>query len=155
LPNVKFGKFGSRAALEQDGFRVNRFGFPLWDKADSTCWLEERGRHGWQSRTLSIFASGWLRQLRKAGCRGVKRRRILPWGSARSSIGCGICGNGQRGAGSDGWAQAEVIRDEHEAWLRERIREPDFPLRGLVAELAARGLKSTIARYGTSFTPRS
>lgn len=33
------------------------------------------------------------------------------------------------------------IRDGHAAWLLERIGAGDFTLRGLVAELAARGLK--------------
>jgi putative transposase len=32
------------------------------------------------------------------------------------------------------------IRDEHRDWLIARCRERDFTLRGLVAELAARGL---------------
>ena len=32
------------------------------------------------------------------------------------------------------------IRGEHAAWLRERIAAGPFTLRGLVAELAARGL---------------
>lgn len=33
------------------------------------------------------------------------------------------------------------IRGEHEIFLRERIKSGDFTLRGLVAELASRGLK--------------
>ena len=33
------------------------------------------------------------------------------------------------------------IRGEHEAWLLERIQRGDYTLRGLVAELAERGLK--------------
>jgi putative transposase len=33
------------------------------------------------------------------------------------------------------------IRGEYEAWLRQRIGERDFTLRGLVAELGERGLK--------------
>src|SRR6266702_676535 len=43
--------------------------------------------------------------------------------------------------GQIGGHKPKAIRDEHETWLRERIRERDFTLRGLVAELAARGLK--------------
>ncbi len=43
--------------------------------------------------------------------------------------------------GQMGGHKPKAIRDEHEAWLRERIRERDFTLRGLVGELAARGLK--------------
>jgi transposase len=43
--------------------------------------------------------------------------------------------------GQMGGHKPRAIRDEHEAWLRERIGDRDFTLRGLVAELAARGLK--------------
>ncbi|MEJ0068918.1 MAG: IS630 family transposase [Pseudomonadota bacterium] len=43
--------------------------------------------------------------------------------------------------GQMGGHKPRAIRDEHEAWLRERLREGDFTLRGLVAELAERGLK--------------
>jgi putative transposase len=43
--------------------------------------------------------------------------------------------------GQMGGHKPKAIRDEHEAWLRARIRERAFTLRGLVAELAARGLK--------------
>ena len=42
--------------------------------------------------------------------------------------------------GQMGGHKPKAIRDEHEAWLRHRIRERDFTLRGLVAEFAARGL---------------
>jgi transposase len=40
-----------------------------------------------------------------------------------------------------GGYKPRMIAGEHRAWLLERIREKDFTLRGLVAELAARGLK--------------
>ena len=43
--------------------------------------------------------------------------------------------------GQMGGHKPKAIRDEHEAWLRERIGERDFTLRGLVVELAARGIK--------------
>lgn len=43
--------------------------------------------------------------------------------------------------GQMGGRKPRSIRGEHEVWLRERITEQDFTLRGLVAELAARGLK--------------
>ena len=53
------------------------------------------------------------------------------------------------------------IGGEHEAWLRERASRGDFTLRGLVAELAERGLKvdyrtmwSFIRREGLSFKKR-
>jgi len=43
--------------------------------------------------------------------------------------------------GQMGGHKPRTIRDEHETWLRERLRQGDFTLRGLVAELAERGLK--------------
>jgi transposase len=42
--------------------------------------------------------------------------------------------------GQMGGHKPKAIRNEHETWLRARLRERDFTLRGLVAELAARGL---------------
>jgi len=43
--------------------------------------------------------------------------------------------------GRMGGHKPRAIRGEHEVWLRERIGERDFTLRGLVVELAGRGLK--------------
>ena len=40
-----------------------------------------------------------------------------------------------------GGYKPQSIRGEYRAWLVERTREKDFSLRGLVAELAERGLK--------------
>ena len=43
--------------------------------------------------------------------------------------------------GQMGGHKPRAIRDEHEVWLRERIAEGTFTLRGLVGEFAERGLK--------------
>jgi transposase len=43
--------------------------------------------------------------------------------------------------GQMGGHKPKAIRGEHHDWLVERCRERDFTLRGLVAELAERGLK--------------
>ena len=40
-----------------------------------------------------------------------------------------------------GGYRQKSIRGEHREWLLERMKEKDFTLRGLVAELAERGLK--------------
>jgi putative transposase len=40
-----------------------------------------------------------------------------------------------------GGHKPKAIRNEHHDWLVARCRERDFSLRGLVAELAERGLK--------------
>jgi len=43
--------------------------------------------------------------------------------------------------GQMGGHKPKAIRGEHEIWLRERVHAGDFTLRGLVGELAERGLK--------------
>lgn len=43
--------------------------------------------------------------------------------------------------GQMGGHKPKAIRDAHAIWLRARLRAGDFTLRGLVAELAGRGLK--------------
>jgi putative transposase len=43
--------------------------------------------------------------------------------------------------GKMGGHKPKAIAGEHRAWLLLRIKEKDFTLRGLVAELAERGLK--------------
>ena len=43
--------------------------------------------------------------------------------------------------GKIGGYKPKSIRNEHRVWLLARIKDRDFTLRGLVAELAARGLK--------------
>ena len=60
--------------------------------------------------------------------------------------------------GQMGGHRPRLIVGEHEAWLRERMAAGDFTLRGLVAELAERGLKvdyrtvwSFAHRQGLSF----
>ena len=44
--------------------------------------------------------------------------------------------------GQMGGHKPRAIRGDHEVWLRHRLQEREFTLRGLVAELAARGLKA-------------
>src|ERR1700681_1402931 len=48
---------------------------------------------------------------------------------------------GSLAPGQMGGHKPKAIRGGHEVWLRERLGEGEFPLRGLVAELADRGLK--------------
>ena len=43
--------------------------------------------------------------------------------------------------GQMGGHKPKAISGEHAAWLSQRIKDGDFTLRGLVAELAERGLK--------------
>jgi transposase len=48
--------------------------------------------------------------------------------------------SGSVAPGQMGGHKPKAIAGEHEVWLRQRVKEKDFTLRGLVAELAARGL---------------
>lgn len=48
---------------------------------------------------------------------------------------------GSVAAGQMGGRKPKAIRGEHHDWLVERCKEKEFTLHGLVAELAARGLK--------------
>jgi putative transposase len=48
---------------------------------------------------------------------------------------------GSLAPGQMGGHKPKAIRDEHRDWLLQRTRAGDFTLRGLVAELGARGLK--------------
>ncbi len=43
--------------------------------------------------------------------------------------------------GQIGGHRPKAIRDEHAVWLRARMQERDFTVRGLIAELAERGLR--------------
>ena len=48
---------------------------------------------------------------------------------------------GSLAPGQMGGHRPKKIRGKHEGWLLQRCREADFTLRGLVGELAGRGLK--------------
>lgn len=48
---------------------------------------------------------------------------------------------GSAAPGKMGGYKPKAIAGEHHVWLMERTKEKDFTLRGLVAELAERGLK--------------
>ena len=48
---------------------------------------------------------------------------------------------GSAAPGQMGGHKPKAIRDGHESWLRQRLGERQFTMRGLVAEFAERGLK--------------
>jgi putative transposase len=48
---------------------------------------------------------------------------------------------GSLAPGQIGGHRPKAIRDDHAAWLRARMRERDFTVRGLIDELAERGLR--------------
>ena len=48
---------------------------------------------------------------------------------------------GSSAPGQMGWHKPKASSGDHAVWLSQRIRTDDFTLRGLVTELAGRGLK--------------
>jgi transposase len=101
------------------------------------------GQHGWANLTLLIFVSGWSRRLRPAACRAIGRRRNLAGVGVSTAINWvrRLRETGSVAPGQMGGHKPKSIAGAHRAWLLERTKEKDFTLRGLVAELAERGLK--------------
>jgi transposase len=97
-------------------------------------------QHGWASLVLRIFASGWLVRLRLAVCPAIRRPRF---GVAISTAIGWVRRPRETGSVAPskiGGYRPKAISGEHRVWLLQRIKQ-DFTLRGLVAELAKRGLK--------------
>ncbi|MBK3662822.1 transposase [Bradyrhizobium diazoefficiens] len=57
--------------------------------------------------------------------------------------------------GQMGGHKPKAVSGDHAVWLSQRIKAGDFTIRGLVAELAGRGLKVDYHSCGTSCMPRS
>jgi transposase len=88
-----------------------------------------------------IFGNGWLLRLRRVGLSarqaaqfGVDASTAIRWVGRRRKT-------GSLRPSEIGGYKPRAIAGGHRTWLLQRIREKDFTLRGLVAELAARGLK--------------
>jgi putative transposase len=56
-------------------------------------------------------------------------------------LGSAVSRDGQHGGQADGWLPAEEDHGQYREWLLQRCRAQEFTLRGLVAELAERGLQ--------------
>ena len=87
-----------------------------------------------RERVVAAVERGGLSARQAAGRFGVGASTAIRWvdrvrktGSVRPS--------------KIGGYKPRAIAGEHRTWLLQRIRGKDFTLRGLVAELAARGLK--------------
>jgi putative transposase len=87
-----------------------------------------------RERVVAAVEKGGLSARRAAAQFGVGASTAIRWvgrlrrtGSVRPS--------------KIGGYKPRVIAGEHRAWLLQRVTEKDFTLRGLVAELGARGLK--------------
>ena len=68
-------------------------------------------------------------------------RAIWGGGEHGDHLGASVPTDGSVAPGKMGGHKPKAIAGEHRAWLLQRIKERDFTLRGLVAELAERGLK--------------
>jgi transposase len=87
-----------------------------------------------RERVVAAVEEGGLSRHEAASRFGVGVSTAIAW--VRRFRETGSVAPGQMGG-----HKPKAIRDEHAAWLRQRIGEPDFTLRGLVVELAGRGLK--------------
>ena len=88
-----------------------------------------------RERVVAAVEKGGLSRREAASRFGVGISTAIAW--VRRFRTTGSVAPGQMGG-----HKPKAIRGEHHAWLLDRIREKDFTLRGLVAELAARGLKA-------------
>jgi len=87
-------------------------------------------------RTRLVAAvEGGLSRHRAAAVFGVAPSTAVNW--VKRARETGSVAPGQMGG-----HRPRTIRGEHETWLSARIRRREFTLRGLVAELAARGLEA-------------
>jgi putative transposase len=87
-----------------------------------------------RERVVAAVKSGGLSCNRAAKQFGVAVSTAINWVRRLSET-------GSVAPGKMGGHKPKKIAGEHRLWLRRRIRERDFTLRGLVAELAERGLK--------------
>jgi putative transposase len=85
---------------------------------------------------------------RQAAQFGVDASTVIRWVGRRRKT-------GSLRPSKIGGYKPRAIAGEHRNWLLQRIREKDFTLRGLVAELAARGLRWITAPSGASSMTRS
>ena len=87
-----------------------------------------------RERVVAAVEEGGLSRRAAASQFGVGISTAIAW--VRRFRATGSIAPGQMGG-----HKPKAIRGEHQAWLAARIREKDFTLRGLEAELAERGLK--------------
>src|ERR1700727_285073 len=116
-------------------------GFPNQDWFDSTCWL------GWRpvwmgkpysmdlrERVVGSLETGGLSCHQAAAQFGVGVSTAIVWVRRLRET-------GSVAPGEMGGHKPKAISGDHRGWLVERAKARDFTLRGLVAELAERGLK--------------
>ena len=87
-----------------------------------------------RERAVAAVERGGMSRHRAAAQFGVGVSTVINW--VRRLRETGSVAPGQMGG-----HKPKAIAGEHRAWLLQRAKEKDFTLRGLVAELAERGLK--------------
>lgn len=96
---------------------------------------------GWGKRIRLICKSGWWLRSREVAFRAIKLRRNLVSGSARRSFGFSGSATPAAARGQDHRLQAEEGRGCPPRLVVATMPGDRLTLRGLVAELAERGLK--------------
>ena len=86
-----------------------------------------------RERAVAAVVTGGLSRRRAAAQFGLGVSTVIRWVQRREQT-------GSVAPSRMGGHKPKAIRGEHHAWLAARIRDKDFTLRGLVAELADRGL---------------
>ena len=87
-----------------------------------------------RERVVSAVVSGGLSCNQAAKRFGIGISTAINWVKRQRET-------GSVAPGQMGGHKSKSISGEHEVWLLQRIKDGDFTLRGLVAELAERGLK--------------
>jgi transposase len=87
-----------------------------------------------RERVVAAVEKGGLSRRRAAAQFGVGISTVIAWVRRLRET-------GSVAPGKMGGHKPKAIAGEHRTWLLERTKERDFTLRGLVAELAGRGLK--------------
>jgi hypothetical protein len=132
-------------ALLSEGLRVQSGFNEVAPCCDPAIGLRDLTGAGGQHGLLDLFrwtcASGWSRQSNGNAGRAGGRLIALEYASRRRSTGC--AGSARRAAWWPGRSAAGRRRSlaSTENWLLEQCRGRDFTLRGLIAEVAERGLQ--------------
>jgi transposase len=87
-----------------------------------------------RERVVAAVEKGGLSRRRAAAQFGLGVNTVILWVRR-------VRETGSVRPGKMGGHKPKAIAGEHRAWLLQRIKESEFTLRGLVGELAARGLK--------------
>ena len=87
-----------------------------------------------RERVVATVEKGGMSRRRAAAQFGVGISTVINWVRRLHET-------GSVAPGKMGGHKPKAIAGEHRAWLLQRAKDRDFTLRGLVAELAERGLK--------------